>query len=307
MKNGLYCTGGHDWVSVDSNGDVHPCLALFISGQRLLGNLFTGDLVKLRKQPYMRCPIQECQQVCDRHWSAKKIYRDDKETDSQDLDNPLAYQPFNHPISILWAPSWVCSYNCRYCALPKDKALKTEAQWTAGFGRFLDDNRIDGGLLHTHGGEPLDYKGMAECLAFFAERGFVINVTTNLSSDIWGNFMNVVQPEQVGAINCSLHACEPKFNWNMFRARVLALKLMGYPVSVSLVGHPDQLALAPEFHEYFAKEGIPFALIPMSGSFDGFGFNRIADYPPGLQDILLKYSPLQLRDRNKFLAGERAG
>ena len=87
----------------------------------------------------------------------------------------------------------------------------------------------------------------------------------------------------------------------------MALKLLGYPVSVNFVGHPDQLALAPEFHEYFTKEGITFALIPMVGSFEGFSFDRIADYPPGLRDILLKYSLPQLQDRTKFLKGERAG
>ena len=302
-KEGLYCSGGKNWISIGSEGDVYPCNSLVYNKDHLLGNMLDGP-VKLSTD-FMRCPWQGCQQICDRHWSSKAVFKDGVVVDQENVINPSVFEGKKNPAAMIWSASWVCNYNCQYCGLPKDTRKTTADQWVEAFKQFLDLNEFDGGLFNTNGGEPLFYDGIEKVFAFMADRGFAISLTTNLSSDIWNKVVHAAPPEKWGIINCSLHVTEPKFNWEIFAGRILALKAMGYPVSVNYVGHPSQVMLAPEYAEYFTKRGIGFCLIPMIGQYGKFNFPTIESYPPAMRDVLKAHCPDSLKDTNRFDDGKR--
>lgn len=303
MKDGLYCSSGMDMFSVGSEGNVHRCNSMVLKKETRMGNLL-DDTIQVNDS-YTYCPVQRCEQICDRHWSSKKVLKAGEETDHQGISDTQAYKGLSRPCSIVWAPSWVCNYNCHYCGLPKDTRKVKADEWVQGFSRFLEVNKFDGGLLHTNGGEPLFYQGIEKVFTYMATKGFQICLTTNLSSDVWGKVVHAAPPEAWRSINCSLHATEPKFNWEVYSGRILALKALGYPVSANFVGHPSQIMLAPKYAEFCKVNGIPFALIPMIGSFDGFTFKTVKDYPEKMREIIKDLCPEELNDSNKFLGGDR--
>lgn len=308
MKQGLYCSAGYNWFSIGSDAKVYQCNDLVYSPDpsTYLGNLIE-DQVILRTEEYQRCPIQQCKQICDRHWARKLVYKDDQVVDFQDINNPSVYQGFSRPCSILWAPTWKCNFSCKYCILPQDKEVYKYEQWIEAFGKFFDLNKIDGGILHTNGGEPLFYPGIEKVFSFLHGRKFVIAITTNLSSDIWKTVIQAAPPSAYGAINCSLHATDKNFRWELFKSRIMALKAMDYPVSVNFVGHPDQLMLAPEYAAFFKGLGVNFALIPMIGQVDGFQFPTVDHYPLPLRQIIQQLTSEGLSDKTRFVQGRRVG
>lgn len=308
MKNGLYCSAGKNWFSIGSDGGVYQCNVLVYNKEAFLGNIVEDEQpITLRAEKYKRCPIQECQQVCDRHWSQKINFKEDQQIDFQDFINPQPFQARQNPVSILWAPTWKCNYSCPYCTLPTENKTFAYDRWISAFSRFFDHNQIDGGILHTNGGEPLFYKDIEKVFAFFHSRKFVVAVTTNLSSDVWKTVINAAPPSAFGAINCSLHPADKNFRWELFRSRVAALKAMNYPVSVNFVGHPDQLMLAPEYAAYFKSMGVNFSLIPMIGPVGDFRFLKIEDYPEPMRKIIYQHTSQSLSDDNRFIEGKRVG
>tara|TARA_X000001382_G_C3170755_1_gene179386 strand:- start:254 stop:1093 length:840 start_codon:yes stop_codon:yes gene_type:complete len=271
--------------------------------ETMMGNLL-DDTVKVN-DAYTYCPVQKCEQICDRHWSSKKVYESGEETDHQGVQDESVYEGLTKPASIIWAPSWVCNYNCHYCGLPRDTRKVLADEWVQGFSRFIEVNKFDGGLLHTNGGEPLFYEGIGKIFTYMASKNFQIGLTTNLSSDVWGKVVHAAPPEAWKSINCSIHPTEPKFSWEVYSGRILALQALGYPVGMNLVGHPSQIMLAPRYAKFCKDNGINFALIPMVGSFDGFNFKTIDDYPEKMRKIIKDLCPETLDDRNKFLKGAR--
>lgn len=317
MKNGLYCNAGKRWFSVGSEGRMYTCNALVYRDD--LTGPFVGNILKdniiLRSEEFIRCPIQECRQVCDRHWSKKEIYENDVLVDQQNVVNIDSYQNLNNPISLLFAPTWKCNYSCKYCILPtKDKYpnipdvcdVHTVDEWITAFTNFFDNNKIDGGIWHSNGGEPLYYDGIEKLFTFFYNRKFKIALTTNASADVYKKIVMAAPPEAFGLINCSCHPSDKNFRWELYKNRVELLKAMGYNIAVNFVGHPDQIMLAPTYHKWCQEIGVNFAFIPMvGGGVDGVVFNTVEDYPEPLRNIIKKYSSEILSDKNKFDHGKR--
>ena len=302
MKNGLYCSGGYDWMSVGSDGEAYVCNCLqYIKNPNMgyLGNMIENDLV-LSIEEFHRCPVQQCEQMCDRHWSRKRVYRDDMVVDFQDILNDSTYKGKTRPVSILWAPTWNCNYTCKYCrfAIPSKEKVYPYERWLDAFARFIEMNSIDGGLFHVAGGEPLYYEGIENIFFAMFKSGFKIGLTTNLSMSAYDKIIRLVPPDGITAINASLHATDKRFDWDMFRSRVMLLKQFGYTVSVNFVAHPDQIMLTEEYHDYFTSRGVPFALIPLAGW-------RMGKYPKVLRSILEKYVSNALDDDSCFKDGRR--
>lgn len=313
VKNGLYCSGGYDWFSVGSEGNVYTCNSLVYRDTGIVGNLFTENIV-LRNDEFQRCPIQMCEQVCDRHWARKQVYKDGTLDSEQAVVNKDPYTGKSRPISILYSPTWKCNYTCKYCHLPTPKefpdipdacSVKTYQEWIAGFTRFFDTNGIDGGIAHTNGGEPLYYDGIEYIFEFLYKRGFVNAITTNLSTDIYKTIIQKVPREGIGIINASIHPTDKHFKWDLFKSRIMLLRSFGYPVKVNLVAHPDQVMLIPEYHEFFEKHGVSMAVIPMVGDWSGITFKSINDYPEPMRKVLNKYVIGNLQDDNRFVEGDR--
>ena len=117
IEDGLYCDGGSKWMSIGSEGNVYICNTFIYQNEYSIGNLFTDDIILGSK--FRRCPIQSCDQICDRHWSKKRVYKDGVIIDEQDVADPNYYNLFENTTSILFAPTWKCNYSCSYCGLPR--------------------------------------------------------------------------------------------------------------------------------------------------------------------------------------------
>jgi radical SAM protein with 4Fe4S-binding SPASM domain len=305
MKNGLYCSGGHDYFAITSNGDVAPCNAFARQPEHVLGNLFADEVFVRRAEAFSSCPIQACNLPCDRQHARKQVWKNDQLVDTQEMVYPKALKGKARPVTFIWAPTWKCNYDCAYCSLPPAKDERPAAEWVAAFHRFFDANNIDGGLVAVTGGEPLFYKEIGSVLHALSARGFVLQLTTNLSGDVQRALIQAVPPEKFVLVSCSLHPSVKHFHWEQFRGRVLSLKAYGYNVAVNFVGHPDQIMLAPDYHAFFKAHDVPFVLIPMEGEFNGVRFETVADYPPAMQRVIHKISPEWVKDGNRFADGKR--
>ena len=314
IEDGLYCDGGSKWMSIGSEGNVYICNTFIYQNEYSIGNLFTDDIVLGSK--FRRCPIQSCDQICDRHWSKKKVYKDGVIIDEQDIADPNYYNLFENTTSILFAPTWKCNYSCSYCGLPRKELYPdisnacdefTAEEWIGAFSRFLKLNNIDGGIWHTNGGEPLYFKDIYKLFSFFNSQNFKICLTTNLSYPIYDKIITVLPTDwdSVG-INCSLHPTDKNFNWTMFKSRVQSLASFGYHVSVNFVGHPDQISLAHEYKEWCDGIGVTFALIPLIGNVGDAHFSSVEDYPDPMRNIIKELTVVNLQDSSsRFSDGER--
>lgn len=318
MKNGLYCSAGYNYLSIGAEGNIYLCNLLNYNPTGLVGNIFdlNGDF-RLRADEYDRCPIQRCESGCDRQWTRKKVYENDQEVDFQPLAFEAQYHGLKRPAFIMWGPTWVCSYHCKYCTLPDvlnsgpdgksfpAKGGHTAEEWIAVFDRFLQINGLDGGIVSVSGGEPTSFPGIGKVLNFFHQRNFKIGMVSNMATDTYRVIVKEVPPQAFSGWNASLHLLERTFDMNIFKSKVLMLKSLGYPVTVTLVGHPDQVMMAPELHEYFTQRGVGFTIIPMVGEFDGVGFKSIADYPPPMQEVINRFTQAHNLDDNRFVKGRR--
>jgi len=318
MKNGLYCSAGYNYASFGAEGNIYLCNLLNYNAKGLVGNIFDlkGEW-RMRTEEYFRCPIQTCQSGCDRQWTRKKVYENDLEVDFQPLAFEAAYHGLKRPAFLMWGPTWVCSYHCKYCTLPDvlnsgpdGKAFPAKGghnadEWIEVFGRFIEINGLDGGILSVSGGEPTSYPGVGKVLNFFHQKNFKIGMVSNLATDVYKIICKEVPPQAFSGWNCSLHLLERTFDMNIFKAKVLMLKSLGYPVTVTLVGYPDQVMMAPELHDYFTGRGVGFTIIPMVGEFEGVGFKSVADYPAPMRAVIEKYTHAHNRDENRFVGGKR--
>jgi hypothetical protein len=313
MQDGLYCDGGWRWISMGSEGNMYPCNALLYNTDYFIGNIFKDDVILDKR--FMRCPFQKCEQVCDRHWSRKKIVKNDIVTDEEDVNQPQVLARYKNPLSLLFAPTWRCNYSCKYCGLPEKKhfpdipnACDTHDadKWIEALSNFFDANDIDGGIWHTNGGEPLYYKGIDRLLKFMSDRSFKIGLTTNLSYDVYNRIISQVPPDREIDINCSLHPSDKRFDWTMFKSRLKLLVEFGYAVSVNFVGHPDQIMLAPEYKSWCEDNGCKFELIPFIGNIDGMYFPNVESFPEPIRKVVYQITKPELQDSNRFQEGKRS-
>jgi radical SAM protein with 4Fe4S-binding SPASM domain len=314
IEDGLYCDGGSKLMSIGSEGNVYICNTLVYQNEYSIGNLFTDDIVLGSK--FRRCPIQSCNQICDRHWSKKKVYKDGVIIDEQDITDPNYYNLFKNTTSILFAPTWKCNYNCSYCGLPQKELFPdipnacdefTAEEWIEAFSRFLKLNNIDGGIWHTNGGEPLYFKDVSKLFSFFNSQNFKICLTTNLSYPIYDKIITVLPTDRDSVeINCSLHPSDKNFDWSMFKSRVQSLASFDYNVSVNFVGHPDQISLSYEYKEWCDEIGVSFSLVPLIGDVGDAHFSSIEDYPDPMKNIIKELTIVNLQDStSRFSEGER--
>ena len=199
----------------------------------------------------------------------------------QTLDKPLTRMAH-----IVWAPSLLCNYDCRYCgcAVGAHEIHKeflsaapelSVAEWTAVWKEIL--GHYDFGIVSVTGGEPLLSRATLPVLKLLSEQ-FRVSITSNLSTNVFGLVRDLPQPRGGRAglklIVASLHLTAKAFDRDSFLAKVLYLKHNGISTMINFVGHPLQLFLADDFKQWCKKHDVPFVLSPWYGR-DNDGFEAV--------------------------------
>lgn len=279
MKDGLYCDGGKNHIFVDWDGSIYSCRDL-AKKTHFLGNFVKED-VKLRDEVFAPCPWQKSNHECICSWTERLIVKDGVET------KLVRWFGGRHPLKegtrqlYLWfSPTLRCNYSCIYCCSSENVPHELPAStYIEAFERFFKTNSFYGGVAYIGGGEPLMYSGIGEMLRFFEKSEIKVEVATNLSANIYKKVIQNINPSSVLTIHGTVHPSERKFSWEMFQGKVKMLQAFGYNVVVSFVGYPDQIMLAPFYHEWCKNNGLRFQVIPMIGCHDGIQFNSESDYP----------------------------
>jgi len=293
----VMCSAGISHLLLYPNGDVFRCMADYNARRAPLFNAKQGW--KTLETP-TECPHDTCYAACDLDWTKKWIFEEGNPVPEivqpqsftvnptgieawaeQSLDKPLTRMAH-----IVWAPSLLCNYDCRYCgcAVGAHEIHKeflsaapelSVAEWTAVWKEIL--GHYDFGIVSVTGGEPLLSRATLPVLKLVSEQ-FRVSITSNLSTNVFGLVRDLPQPRSGRAglklIVASLHLTAKAFDRDAFLAKVLYLKHNGISTMINFVGHPLQLFLADDFKQWCKKHDVPFVLSPWYGR-DNDGFEAV--------------------------------
>lgn len=278
MRDGLYCDGGYKHVFVDWNGNTYICR----SSAAHLGNLLKEDIV-LRSEEYIPCPFNRCLFDCIGAWTKQRHIKDGEVILEKNRWHDGSQ--FKRPLFIWFNPTMLCNYSCEYCVGKNhiSTSIIPVDQFISAFEKFFQLNGIDGGVCQFNGGEAMIYPGIGALMNYFFKKGFLIELLTNLSGDVYKDIVMQVPPNGVNCIIATIHPLEKKFQWESFEGKVLLLRSLGYTVIINFVGHPDQIMLAEKYHKWCKDNGLRLQVIPLQGDTGGQIFNTENDYPEPLR------------------------
>ncbi len=163
----------------------------------------------------------------------------------------------NYDIEVDWHINDFCNFNCIYCF---DKCNKKQA-----FIGLSDTKKIINAfdktglvwLIGLTGGEPFfvpNFLGLCEGLT----KKHSISINTNLSHKDVVRFSEIINPEKVSVIHCSLHIQERK-RLNLvkdFINKYRLLKEKGFFIYASYLMYPHLLGRFKKDYLYFKSEDI---------------------------------------------------
>lgn len=312
-KRNIYCTGGMSSLVIKPNGDVYRCAMNCDCGAPPLFNIKTDPFV-VNEEPEL-CGYESCMACCDitdrqkfiitSDGSGKKIcsgtYVPYVHLERDKKSNYLAYHSLGRQkrklAKISWYPSIKCNYNCLYCDSGDSHKIASNAirssfpelqgqEWLAAFEKIYD--YFDWAEICVVGGEPMLLDYMIPILKRLSGK-FHCKLISNLSRAVYELSRSLIPPIKqtypyplgnlpVGlSVNGSLHPLSTAFDAERFKGAALLLRQSGYPVSISLVGHPLQLFLAEEWAEWCAGHDLSFYVQTWKGE-DRAG--NVAHYTP---------------------------
>jgi MoaA/NifB/PqqE/SkfB family radical SAM enzyme len=150
-----------------------------------------------------------------------------------------------------------CNYRCSYCFFPprilgsKLRVFADAEAWCQGF-----DATGYSWLIHITGGEPSIYPDFVNLCEGLTRRHY-ISVNSNLSSRIFEDFVDRVDPSRVSFINAGLHLEERERRSGnaVFLGNVDLLRSKRFRVVISLVASPRALERFEEAVELLAPIG----------------------------------------------------
>lgn len=318
----ITCTGGMSTLVLKPNGSIYRCAMQCDSGAPPLCHIEDNELALYeRPEP---CSFEQCTANCDITDTQKFIY--ERSLSGEEVcagtyvshtglepaarNNFLSYhQPGKQKKKIgkiSWYPSIRCNFNCFYCDSGDSRKVAaglirastpelTGPQWLKGMKRLYD--HFDWAVVFIVGGEPtlLDY--LLPAIKMLSSK-FHCLLFSNLSQGVFELSRSGIQPASpafpyplgdlpVGlSVNASLHPLAKAFHAERFKASALLLRHNGYPVSVSMPGHPLQLFLAEDWAAWCARHSLPFYLQSWKGE-DHAG--HIARYSAAERDYVARY------------------
>ncbi|MCM8797110.1 MAG: hypothetical protein NC923_04445 [Candidatus Omnitrophica bacterium] len=310
----VLCTAGISHVLLYPNGDVYRCMADYNAKRPPLFNAKDGWK---KIETILECTHDRCYAGCDIDWATKWVFEPKKRapqkikaqcyhvnlSDGKYWAEQTFERPLKNMIHIVWAPTLICNYDCRYCGcavgfrnIHKDfpsafPELSVE-EWINVWDEIIQN--YDFGILTMGGGEPLLSKATLPVIKRISHK-FAASITTNLSVNVFELVRErptiKYSRTALRSVVASLHLTAKGFNREMFLSSVLYLKNNGIAVTVNFVGHPMQLFLAEEYKAWCKKYDIPFVLSPWCGC-DNDGYEA-------------KYTPVELAFVNKIAPASR--
>ncbi len=296
-KKTVLCSAGISHLLLYPNGDVFRCMADYNARRAPLFNATEGW--KTIDTP-SECPHETCYAACDLDWAKKWVFEEGNPV--PEIIQPQDYavnprdghfwaaqtleKPLTNMVHIVWAPSLLCNYDCRYCGcavgahnihkdFPSASPELSAGEWISVWREILD--HYDFGILSVTGGEPLLSRATLPVINLVADR-FRVSITTNLSTNVFGMVRDLPQPRGgrtgLKLIVASLHLTAKGFDRDVFLAKVLYLNNNGISTSINFVGHPLQLFMADEFQQWCKNHNVPFVLSPWQGG-DNDGYEAV--------------------------------
>lgn len=319
-KKTVLCSAGISHLLLYPNGDVYRCMADYNARRAPSFNATQGW--KAIDTP-LECPHDTCYAACDLDWAKKWIFEEDNRvpetiqpqsyianpTDAHSWAEQTLDRPLTNMAHIVWAPSLLCNYDCRYCGcavgahnIHKDfrsasPELSVE-EWIGVWKEIL--GHYDFGIVSMTGGEPLLSRAALPVLKLLSEQ-FRVSITTNLSTNVFGLVRDLPQPRGgrtgLKLIVASLHLTAKAFDKDEFLAKVLYLKNNGISTMINFVGHPLQLFLADDYQRWCRNHDVSFVLSPWHGR-DNDGYEAV--YTEAERSYLDRIAPMNRRSQTRL-------
>lgn len=293
----VLCTAGCNYMLLYPNGDVYRCMADYNVHAKPLFNALHH-----KWHPYIKsesCLHTRCYAGCDIDWTGKyltsasageRVFQPRICAFDPELGILWARQnlkaPGNNFVSIVWAPSLLCNYDCYYCgcAGTKDKIFSqflssspmlSLQEWLTVWDSILA--RYDYCTVQITGGEPLLSPALLPVLRRIATR-FSVCLTSNLSVHLDDLIASDIEPggickTPVGSMPCglwritaSMHPTATPFDRSHFLNAVHVLRQRGYKIDIHFVAHPRQLYQADEILRWTDAHDVGFVLSPWTGT-----------------------------------------
>ena len=166
----------------------------------------------------------------------------------------------NYDIEIAWQINNFCNFDCVYCWLHGKNWAKGE--------RFIginDTQKIINGfnrtglklLIHMSGGEPFFFPNFVNLCQELTKKHF-ISINTNLTHKDTFRFTEIINPEKVNFLHCSLHIQE-RGKTNKIKDFIKKYKLLqnqGFHVFASYLMYPHLIKQFKKDYVRFKSEGI---------------------------------------------------
>jgi len=174
-----------------------------------------------------------------------------------------------HRVEADWVLNDFCNYDCEYCFF---HSKEHESVGLISPQEYLDffDKTDKVWLFHFTGGEPLFYPGFAELCRVLSTSHYIA-LNSNLASNEILRFAELVDPERVEYIHCSVHPQQRELHNGHLEllTRVRALSEGGYAIFASCVMTPAVFAKFEEIQNLFLSLDVPLIPKSLRGTYRG--------------------------------------
>lgn len=165
-----------------------------------------------------------------------------------------------YDIEAAWQINDFCNFDCVYCWLHnKDWSKRKRFIGQDNTQKVLDGFDRTGikWLIHMSGGEPFFFPNFIKLCQRLTKNNF-ISINTNLSHKDTFRFAELIAPERVNFIHCSLHIQQRKKTKeiNDFISKYQFLQKRGFNIFASYLMYPHLISRFKKAYARFKSEGI---------------------------------------------------
>lgn len=181
-------------------------------------------------------------------------------------------------VEVNWLINDCCNFNCVYC-YPGSK--KNEFIGVREVDKIVDGFKKTGlrWLIYISGGEPFLYPNFLDLCQKLTE-DHIISINSNLTHNDVYRFADLINPEKVRCIHCSLHIVERERLKLLddFIRKYKSLESRGFYIYASYVLYPNLINRFRTDYEFFKSKGIILRPKLFRGSYNRLNPN-ILNFP----------------------------